>query len=57
MKNEDGDTALHVASDRGNSTAVEVLLSRGADPNILSKAGQTPQTPQTPHVSCHPVVG
>ena len=42
MKNENGDTALHVASERGNSAAVEVLLSGGADPNILNIAGQTP---------------
>jgi len=37
-----GDTALHLASKRGNKAVVELLLSRGAEANAKGQRGETP---------------
>lgn len=37
-----GDTALHIASNDGFIDIVEILLSKGANPNIADKMGNTP---------------
>jgi ankyrin repeat protein len=41
-KNNDGETALHLAIDKSNVTAVRLLLSNGANPNVADKDGDTP---------------
>jgi ankyrin repeat protein len=41
-KNNDGATALHLAIGKSNVTAVRLLLSNGANPNIADKDGDTP---------------
>lgn len=41
-RDEDGDTALHLACDRAAVEAVSVLLSRGADPNGEGRGGRLP---------------
>lgn len=41
-KNENGDTALHVAVKLGFIEFVPAILKQGADPNVTDKQGQTP---------------
>ncbi|KAF2987322.1 hypothetical protein EK904_002359, partial [Melospiza melodia maxima] len=41
-RNYKGETLLHVASIKGDLTAVEELLKNGADPNVKDNAGWTP---------------
>ena len=41
-QNEDGETALHIACDRGFDRAVRLLLDHGAIPTITSADGTTP---------------
>ncbi|XP_074857022.1 BRCA1-associated RING domain protein 1 [Carettochelys insculpta] len=41
-RNHRGETLLHVASIKGDVTAVEKLLKNGADPNVKDHAGWTP---------------
>ncbi|NXV77883.1 BARD1 protein, partial [Atlantisia rogersi] len=41
-RNYKGETLLHVASIKGDLTAVEQLLKDGADPNVKDNAGWTP---------------
>ncbi|PHJ20148.1 ankyrin repeat-containing protein [Cystoisospora suis] len=40
-KNEEDMTALHLASDRGHADIVELLLAKGADPNLQDNCGET----------------
>ncbi len=40
--NEDGHTALHLAASVSNIVAVQKLLEKGANPNILDKEGMSP---------------
>jgi ankyrin repeat protein len=42
LRDDEGDTALHVASQRGNVNIVQMLLAKGADPNAMNKLGGTP---------------
>ncbi|XP_078260604.1 BRCA1-associated RING domain protein 1 isoform X2 [Rhinoraja longicauda] len=41
-RNHKGETPLHIASIKGDVTAVEQLLENGANPNIKDNAGWTP---------------
>uniref|UniRef100_A0A8C8SYP4 BRCA1-associated RING domain protein 1 n=1 Tax=Pelusios castaneus TaxID=367368 RepID=A0A8C8SYP4_9SAUR len=41
-RNHRGETLLHVASIKGDVSAVECLLKNGADPNVKDHAGWTP---------------
>lgn len=41
-QNEDGETALHIACDRGFDRAVKLLLDHGATPTVTSADGTTP---------------
>ncbi|XP_025055158.1 BRCA1-associated RING domain protein 1 isoform X2 [Alligator sinensis] len=41
-RNHKGETLLHIASIKGDLTAVELLLKNGADPNVKDHAGWTP---------------
>ncbi|XP_038642996.1 BRCA1-associated RING domain protein 1 [Scyliorhinus canicula] len=41
-RNHKGETPLHIASIKGDITAVEQLLDNGANPNIKDNAGWTP---------------
>lgn len=40
-RDNNGDTPLHYAADRGNAAMVLLLLQRGASPNALNKAHET----------------
>jgi ankyrin repeat protein/tetratricopeptide (TPR) repeat protein len=40
---DEADTPLHRAVGRRNKPMVELLLARGADPNLRNRAGQTPE--------------
>ena len=40
--NEAGDTALHAAASHGMNGVIELLASRGADPNVENGRGETP---------------
>ena len=40
--NEAGDTALHAAASHGMNGVIELLTSRGADPNVENRRGETP---------------
>jgi hypothetical protein len=40
--NDDGETALHIACDRGFSRAIQFLLKHGADATVVSTDGSTP---------------
>lgn len=43
IKNQDGNTALHVAAQKGNHSIIQVLLLQGkTDPHILNKTDRTP---------------
>ena len=42
LQDSDGQTALHYASSCGNKECLEVLLTNGADPNIVNTDGETP---------------
>ena len=37
----DGNTAMHHAAARGDNAMIEYLVSRGADPKAVNRAGQT----------------
>eukprot|EP00041_Stephanoeca_diplocostata_P019257 m.412441 g.412441 ORF g.412441 m.412441 type:complete len:744 (+) comp21256_c0_seq1:192-2423(+) len=39
---DDGDTALHIAANKGHADVVQVLLANEADPNTISRGGCTP---------------
>merc|ERR1712196_40759 len=39
--NDFGETALHVATERGFTDVVELLLQRGADPNVPDAFGRS----------------
>ncbi|MFJ7744242.1 ankyrin repeat domain-containing protein [Peribacillus sp. NPDC097295] len=41
-ENEDGNTALHIVSLKGDSQLVELFLKHGANPRSKNKAGETP---------------
>eukprot|EP01043_Picozoa_sp_COSAG02_P018800 COSAG02_NODE_888_length_16167_cov_293.783234_10_plen_1677_part_00 len=43
MKNRNGDTALHLACARSNREMVKVLLSHGANPDVINKKAKKPQ--------------
>uniref|UniRef100_A0ABD2WWN9 Uncharacterized protein n=1 Tax=Trichogramma kaykai TaxID=54128 RepID=A0ABD2WWN9_9HYME len=47
-RTKSGSTPLHLASGRGNQYAIEVLLSKGANPNLADAEGLTPL-----HVICN----
>ncbi len=40
--NDAGDTALHAAASHGMNSVIELLASRGADPNAENRRGETP---------------
>lgn len=42
LPDQDGDTALHAAMQRGSLNLVQALLSKGANPNAKNKLGGTP---------------
>ncbi|CAB0030052.1 unnamed protein product [Trichogramma brassicae] len=42
VRDKSGDTPLHLALEWANERAAEMLLSRGAEPNLLNEAGETP---------------
>jgi ankyrin repeat protein len=42
-KNEDGNTALHVAADRRNAESVQDLTGHGANIQAKNKYGETPR--------------
>src|SRR6185295_16445379 len=42
LQDSGGDTALHGAAHRGNAKITEILLAKGANPNVKNKAGGTP---------------
>ncbi len=42
LRNEVGDTSLHIAARRGNSAIVKLLLEHKANPTSVNEAGQTP---------------
>ena len=48
-----GDTALHMAYTRNHTTVVEMLLEKGANPDIRNEMGQVPAqcAPETPEAS------
>lgn len=41
-KTDDGDTALHLVSQRGDASCVRMLLDEGADTNETNDRGWTP---------------
>lgn len=41
LQNKDGETALMLATKSGRFEIVDTLISYGADPNVLNKAGKT----------------
>jgi len=42
LSDSDGDTPLHIASQRGNAHIMKMLLAAGANPNAQNKLGGTP---------------
>lgn len=42
LRDEDGDTALHVACEGEREEVVKLLVARGADLRIANKEGRTP---------------
>ena len=42
IKDENGNTPLHVAVQQGNVKVVEVLLNKGANVNVKNSVGETP---------------
>ena len=41
LRDADGNTALHNAAARGDNEMIEYLVSKGADPKAVNRAGQT----------------
>jgi uncharacterized protein len=41
VRDHEGNTALHNAAARGDNEMIEYLVSKGADPKIVNRAGQT----------------
>ena len=39
---KNGDTALHIVTERSDDTYLRFLLAKGADPNVRNDAGETP---------------
>ena len=52
IQNEDGLTALMIATDKGLSEIIELLLQNGADPNIHGNKGWTPLMYACSHGNC-----
>lgn len=42
IPDDKGKTALHYAAERGDLKTVEVLVKKGADPNVIDNEGKTP---------------
>jgi ankyrin repeat protein len=40
-RDHEGNTAMHHAAARGDNAMIEYLLSKGADPTVVNRAGQT----------------
>jgi ankyrin repeat protein len=40
-RDNDGNTAIHHAAARGDTERIKYLVSRGADPTIVNREGQT----------------
>ena len=56
-KNSLGDTALHWASDAGNTELVRLLLESGADADCVGSAGVTPYSLASRHAATRKLIG
>merc|ERR1712058_155890 len=48
LRNEDGDTALHLASWESQEGSISLLIKAGCDPNLKNKNGEMPFDIATP---------
>ena len=53
LANEDGETPLHLAADRGHLTTCLELLKRGWHDDVPNRERQTPRSLGTEHVDIH----